>query len=177
MGGIAVSDHEMISFSEDGMYELAMSFRSIASKMYQALLESVTEGNCKCEYHPDIRGWYERMNNLPSMADRMRYAQRHPCPDIDEPVISQCRACEAICEYHNLVGQDVSIMERNTFLRESQTMPSRLRQIFEEELGEYSMEDMVNAFMSGQATEEMISAVERAQSRANDFLRDYDDGH
>lgn len=56
-------------------------------------------------------------------------------------------------------------------------MPEGLREIFEEELGRFNMDELTSALMAGDATEEMITAVERAQERANEYLRRYDNGH
>lgn len=162
------------------MYVFAMSYRTIASKMFQALLTMLTEHGCNCEYVPEVSEWYEAINGTTSMADRMRYAREHPFPNVDDPVSVQCLMCATLQEYQELVGDEAVMLERSHFLsniNRNSSMPEGLRAIFEEELGRFNMDELTSALMAGDATEEMITAVERAQERANEYLRQYDNGH
>lgn len=163
-----MSDIENLSFDSDD-FDLAMKFRSIASQLASSLMELIALGGCRCVQHEEIVRWQEGMPDTMNIGDRMRYAQENPCPSVDEPIVSQCKHCEAMEAYNQLIGEEASYLEHSKFLQEH-TMPPALKEIFDHYLGHFDKEVLKQAFMGGRADDEVIRAFEIAQQKANEYL-------
>ena len=159
------------------VYEMAMNYRMVASQLFNAVMELVAMNGCKCVYAPEVREWHIRSAHLTSMADRMRYARENPYPQLDKEVEEVCSYCKAMNAYSDLVGDDVINLERSVFFRNNELMPAGLREIFDEELGHLTGEQLAEAFMLGSDNEEILNAIERAQKRANEYLKTYNNNN
>jgi hypothetical protein len=155
-------------------YEMAMNYRMVAGKLFNAMMELLAINGCKCVFAPEIQEWHEGCAGITNMAERVRYASENPFPVLDNPVIEVCNYCNAMNEYQELVGDDAIALERNSFIKNNDLMPKALKEILDEELGHLTGDQLMDAFLLGSDNDEIISAVERAQKRASEYLKTYD---
>lgn len=163
--------------SEDAVseaYDLAMDYRLVAGELFTALLDSVSSNGCNCVLDPVVRDWYEGMEEMVSVVDRMKYAQDNPLPDVEQPIIHVCKACSAMEKYQTIVGTEAVMLEKRKFLSDPEVMPPQIRAILEEELGHLDGDQLMNAFMGRSTDTEVIKAIEKAQERTSEYLRDND---
>lgn len=155
-------------------FDLAMDYRLIAGELFTALLDTVSTNGCKCVLEPVVSEWYEGMSEMDSISDRMRYAVDNPFPNIEDPIRHVCKACSAMEAYQQIVGEEAVLLEKRKFLSDPEVMPPDIREILEDELGHLDSEQVMSAFMGMTTDESVIQAIERAQERTSQYLRDND---